>query len=314
VTPAQTATHTPTPAPTSTPTPTPTQAVQTNDFPAKNYGTFFRDNYGTNSQITSSEDGGIRIDTGSTPYGVVLLRVDTTSIPASKGCKVILMAGKSSYQYNIQDRGIYLGLPLQMGNGTYTMMIYEQVDGASYATKMAHTFSVSLASSLKPYTAASIMTDFSRGSSCVKKANSLCANINTQNGKVEAVYTWIVSNISYDQALANSITSQQITVYLPDPDQTYTSRKGICFDYASLMCAMLRSQGIPTRLIMGSTSLGYHAWNEVFFEGTGWVIVASFRWKEIDGYGWVMFDSTWAASGMSPEQIMGTTHNRQKIY
>ena len=76
--------------------------------------------------------------------------------------------------------------------------------------------------------------------------------------------------------LVSSITKQQIDVYLPDPDRTYSSRNGICYDYASLMCAMLRSQGIPSRLIKGSTPLGYHAWNEVFFEGRGWVVVAAF--------------------------------------
>ena len=80
------------------------------------------------------------------------------------------------------------------------------------------------------------------------------------------------------------------------------------------MCAMLRSQGIPTRLIVGSTSLGYHAWNEVFFAGTGWVTVADFSWEKIDGNGWVLFDSTFAAGGFSPEKIQSTPHTKQKTY
>ncbi|NLB45977.1 MAG: transglutaminase domain-containing protein [Clostridiaceae bacterium] len=252
------------------------------------------------------------IDTGSTRYGVALLRVD--SIPASKRCKAIVLADKSSYQYDIVARNTYLGIPLQLGNGTYTLTVYEQVEGTSYTPKMSHSFSVSLQSSLRPFTASSIMSDFSRGSGCVSKAGSLCSGIDTQDGKVSAVYSWIVSNIAYDRALASSITKQQIDVYLPDPDRTYSSRKGICYDYASLMCAMLRSQGIPTRLIKGSTPLGYHAWNEVFFEGRGWVVVAAFRWKEIDGAGWVMLDSTFAASGMSPEKILSITHTKQKTY
>jgi transglutaminase-like putative cysteine protease len=309
----------PTPTPKPTPRPTPTRAPATatpspapaSDFPAKDYGTFFRDNYGRDSNLVVSDDGGITIDTGSTPYGVVLIKID--GIPADKRCKVIVSAS-SAYQYDILSRGKFVGLPLQMGSGSYTISVYEQVSGSSYAAKMAHSFSVDLASSLKPYLAASIMSDFSRSSALVSKADSLTSGISTQNGRVEAVYKWIVANIDYDRVLAGSITSGEVSVYVPDPNKTYSSRKGICFDYASLMCAMLRSQGIPTRLIVGSTSLGYHAWNEVYFAGTGWVVVASFSWKKIDGSGWVLFDTTFAAGGMSPEKIQSTTHTKQKTY
>ncbi|MEA5097304.1 MAG: transglutaminase domain-containing protein, partial [Burkholderiaceae bacterium] len=316
--PAATATPTikPTSKPTKAPTSTPVPATQapSGSFPAKNYGTFFRDNYGQNSSITTStaDEGGISVDTGSTPYGVVLIRVD--NIASDKRCKVIISAGGSSYQYDILDRGKYVGLPLQLGNGSYQLNVYEGLGGDSYSSKWGFTFSVSLASSLKPYTASSIMSDFSRGSGCVGKANNLCGGIDTSTGKVDAVYSWIINNISYDRALASSISNKQITTYVPDPDKTYSTRKGICFDYASLMCAMLRSQGIPTRLIVGPTSLGYHAWNEVFFEGKGWVVVASFEWQQIDGSGWVLFDSTFAAGGMSGSEIQGTTHTKQKTY
>lgn len=303
----------PTPIPTDSPTIAPTTGAES-DFPAKNYGTFFRDQYGQNSEVTENEGGGLFIDTGSTAYGVALVRID--SIPASKRVKVIVIANKASYQYNIVERNKYIGIPLQLGNGTYSLTIYEQVEGTSYTPVMAHTFAVSLASSLKPYTAASIISDFSRSSACVGKAGSLCGGLTTQTGRVEAVYTWIVNNITYDQALAASINKDKslYDTYLPDPDRTYSTRKGICYDYASLMCAMLRSQGIPTRMIKGSTPLGYHAWNEVYFAGHGWVIVAAFSWKEIDGAGWVLFDSTWAAAGWSPEKIISTAHTKQRTY
>ncbi|MBP8989083.1 MAG: hypothetical protein KBG64_02575 [Clostridia bacterium] len=293
--------------------PTPTKAEE-GDFPVKNYGVFFRDQYGQNSQVTKSEDGGILIDTGSTIYGVVLVRVDHVS--PNKNCKVIVTANKGSYQYNIITRGQYVGIPLQLGDGTYTLTIYEQIEKTAYSPLMTHSFSVSLASSLRPFTSSSIMSDFSRGSSCVSKANSLCSQLTSQTAKVDAVYRWITSNIRYDRLLSDQISKDKsmIDTYLPDPDRTYTTKKGICYDYASLMCAMLRSQGIPTRMIKGSTPLGYHAWNEVFFEGKGWVVVADFRWDKVNGSSWVLFDSTWSAAGWSPEKIIGTTHTKQRIY
>ena len=61
------------------------------------------------------------------------------------------------------------------------------------------------------------------------------------------------------------------TDYIPDPDSTLASKTGICFDYASLMTAMLRSQGIPTKLQVGYTSNVYHAWISVYMDETGWV-------------------------------------------
>ncbi len=303
----------PTAAPTAPPTATPTTAAA-GSFPYKNYGAFFHNEYGGNSVITQNEGGTILVDTGSAPNGVVLVNVSEAIIPYSLRCKIIVLCGSKSYQYDFQKRNQYMGIPLNMGDGEYILKVYQQIEGTSYAEVMACTFTVALSSSLKPYTAASQMADFYTSSACVAKANSLCGGSSTTDGKVSAVYEWIAANIDYDTALANSITSGQVTAYVPDAENTYNTRKGICFDYASLMCAMLRSQGIPTRLAVGSTPLGYHAWNEVYYKGTGWVVVSSFQWEYIDGSGWVMLDTTFAASGMSPSSIKNTTHTKQKTY
>ena len=123
-----------------------------------------------------------------------------------------------------------------------------------------------------------------------------------------------MNNISYDRVLASSITSGELKAYIPNPDRTLSTGKGICYDYAALMAAMLRSQGIPTRLIMGQVPQGYHAWNEVYLQGTGWVIIASFKYWEVAGSAWVMFDATFAAGGMSSETILKTTHTKERTY
>ena len=68
-------------------------------------------------------------------------------------------------------------------------------------------------------------------------------------------------------------------------------KKGICFDYASLMTAMLRSQRIPAKLVIGYAGEEYHAWISVYTEETGWVngII------RFDGTTWVRMDPTYAA-------------------
>ena len=67
---------------------------------------------------------------------------------------------------------------------------------------------------------------------------------------------------------------------------------GICFDYASLMTALLRSQHIPTKLEVGYSGEAYHAWISVYLDEVGWVdnII------EFDGKDWSLMDPTLAAS------------------
>ncbi len=313
-------TATPTPVPTATPTPVPTATpVPQSDFPHRNHGTLFRNQFNTSSQIT--EKDGIFIGTANSAHGVVLVRVNSSAIPADTRCKAIFLDSnqRPTYQYDILVRDKYVALPLNMGNGQYNLRIAKNVGGTSYQVEMSHSFNVSLSSSLRPYTASSIATDFSTGSTSVQRANQLTSGHSTTDGKVDAVYRWIVSNISYDRNLQQRVSSGEIYAYWPDPDRTMSSRRGICFDYASLMCAMLRSQGIPTRMIIGPvrTSSGdiEHAWNEVYFEGRGWVVVAEFSWQQVSGTAWVHFDTTFAAGGISPSDIQKYDYSRRnRIY
>ncbi|MBQ1472846.1 MAG: transglutaminase domain-containing protein, partial [Lachnospiraceae bacterium] len=70
------------------------------------------------------------------------------------------------------------------------------------------------------------------------------------------------------------------------------SKKGICFDYASLMSALLRSQQVPTKLVVGYSGTAYHAWISVYISEIGWVdnII------EFDGSNWSLMDPTLAAN------------------
>ena len=53
-----------------------------------------------------------------------------------------------------------------------------------------------------------------------------------------------------------------------------SNRQGVCFDFACLLTALLRSKGIPARVASGATlssSPGFHAWTEVYLPRIGWV-------------------------------------------
>ena len=58
------------------------------------------------------------------------------------------------------------------------------------------------------------------------------------------------------------------------------------------MSAMLRSQGIPTKLVVGYSGDAYHAWISVYLKETGWVD----KIIEFNGKSWTLMDPTLAAS------------------
>ena len=66
------------------------------------------------------------------------------------------------------------------------------------------------------------------------------------------------------------------------------------------MAAMLRSQNVPTKLVVGYSGSIYHAWISVYSEETGWVDGAIY----FDGTTWKLMDPTFASSGNQSKQIM----------
>ena len=105
---------------------------------------------------------------------------------------------------------------------------------------------------------------------------------------MEKVYDYVTGNIVYDTELAANVPLG----YIPDIDSTLERGKGICFDYASLMTALLRTQGIPTKLVVGYSGTAYHAWISVYLQEAGWVD----KIIRFDGKSWSLMDPTLAAS------------------
>lgn len=163
------------------------------------------------------------------------------------------------YQYTLRTGGSYATIPLQSGSGSYRVRFMENLGGDMYSEVCSTTIDASVHGTgcfLYP----NQYVSYTRSSEAVRKAQSLCEYAYSDSQKTAAIYSYITGSIRYDSAKAGSVTSG----YLPDVDDTLDSGKGICFDYAALMAAMCRSQQIPTRLVIGSTSSGYHAWNEVY--------------------------------------------------
>ena len=88
---------------------------------------------------------------------------------------------------------------------------------------------------------------------------------------LKTFYTYITTHITYDYHKAETVEAG----YLPNVDETLKTGTGICFDYAALLTAMLRSQDIPCKLEIGYSGDIKHAWVDVYIRDKGWVTKAA---------------------------------------
>ena len=128
---------------------------------------------------------------------------------------------------------------------------------------------------------------------------------------VARIYHYVVDNITYDNDKAATVAAG----YLPTVDDTLRSGTGICFDYAALATAMLRSQDIPTRLEIGYSGSIYHSWISVYVEDVGWID----KIIEFTGSDWTRMDPTFASSNNNSEAILeyigdGTNYTLQYLH
>ena len=212
----------------------------------------------------------------------------------------IICGNETPYPHDVTP-GVTEYFPLSFGAGNYTVQLLENTSGSSYAEVVSCSFSTNT-SSLQPFTYPNNYSVYDSNSQCVYKAAELCAGKTGTIDKIAAIFGWVSSNVSYDYNLAATVQSG----YVPNPDRTYNSRTGICFDYASLMCAMLRSQSIPTRLVIGYASPDiYHAWNEIYTEETGWITPELM----LKNAGWNITDATFYSTSGNKAQIASYISN-----
>lgn len=209
--------------------------------------------------------------------------------------------------YEMSGDGAPNYYPLQAGDGNYTLSVMQNTRDNLYATIATETVSVALDNEFEPFLRPNYFCNYNANSESVKLANSLTEGSENEGEALASIYNWIVENISYDTDKATNAPQG----YTPNPDATLSSRTGICFDYASLAAAMLRSQGIPCKIITGYVSDGniYHAWNMVFIDGV-WITMQ----MKISSNTWERIDTTFAAGGDSRFVGDGSAYTDRYIY
>mgnify|MGYP002855771830 CR=1 FL=1 len=234
------------------------------------------------SEVYSNDDASI--DASNASDGYVMVKYTGS---AAKVRMLIETPAGNTYNYLMDLDGSYDVYPLSEGNGTYKIGVYENLHDDQYAAAFTQSVNVTLKDEYSMFLYPNAYVDFNAGSAAVKKGQELAASANTDLEVVQNVYHYITKNITYDQVKADTVQSG----YIPNVDDTLATGTGICFDYASLMGAMLRSQGIPTRLEIGYAGTEYHAWVSVYIDDVGWID----KIIQFDGNNWTLMDPTLAS-------------------
>ncbi len=241
--------------------------------------------------LVKETDKGI-IDYSNTEDGYVMVKYLKKT---DKKIKAQVKGPKTTYTYNVKAKK-WETFPMSDGNGTYQVVLLENVSGNKYAILASVSFNVNLKDEFAPFLRSNQYVNYADAPETVKKAASLTKKVKDPLKKVEKVYNYVVKNFTYDKQKAKTVQSG----YVPELDKVLKNKKGICFDYASTMAGMLRSQGVPCKLVIGYAGEAYHAWISVYVEGKGWVEGVVY----FNGTSWERMDPTFASSSNQSKAIM----------
>ncbi len=210
------------------------------------------------------EGAGVTIDASHTDQGYVMIRCEASE----KRLKARIATSAQTYYYDLPGGEGYSVFPLQMGDGSYTVRVMEQVENDLYALRFGVEITVALADETVPFLYPNQYVWYDASTKTVQKARELAQGLTSQTEIATAFYEYVVKHMTYDTKKAATVPNG----YLPRVDESLESGTGICFDYAALLAVMLRAEGIPTKMLIGTVTPEnlYHSWNSVFLEGK-WV-------------------------------------------
>ena len=136
------------------------------------------------------------------------------------------------------------------------------------------------------------------------KAVELTENATSDRERAKILYTWIGSNVKYDEAKAGQVIDGSENRKMPESGAicAFEKRLGICFDKACLYVAMSRAINLKVRIIGGQAFDGTqyvgHAWNQVYLN---------------DENIWINVDPTFYDGGNYFDSNLFNNHNVEEI-
>ena len=217
---------------------------------------------------TVKKDGKMTIDCSNMSEGYIMVKGQKSK----KRLKVQVATAGAKLNYDLNGDGEYEVFPLQFGNGKYQVVLFENASGKKYSKEGTVKLNAKMDNELSCFLYPNQYVNYNADSPCVVYAAELCSGMTDQADIYKAVCNYVTGNFVYDFIKSVTVKPGQ----LPQIDECWNNRMGICQDLSALTCAMLRSQGVPARLMIGTVGANtYHAWvvavvngQEKFFDPT----------------------------------------------
>jgi hypothetical protein len=251
-------------------------------------------------------DNGVTVDYSNVNEGYVMVKYKGDN-PKIKVQITNTGSSDGTYTYDLAPNGEFNVLPLTQGDGTYRVAVYTNISGDRYAVASEKEVKMKLKDSFSPYLRPSQYVDYRADSKCVAQASELTKGTKGDMTAAEQIFLFVVDHVTYDYDKAATVQSG----YLPDVDETLETGTGICFDFAALTVAMLRSQGIPCKLIIGYAGSAYHAWIAIYSKKSGeFAAIIEFKGDKYN-----LADPTFTAAGDDADpNVVGDGTSYQPLY
>ena len=208
--------------------------------------------------------GSLTIDHSHASDGYIIVKAPKSSHRLKIA---ISFDGAAKIHYNLNTDGNEEILPLQYGNGKYTVSLYRQISGPKYQKDGEISFTVKMKDKLGYTLYPNQWVNYTAETAAVQYADELCADLTGEYEITMTVFNFMKRNFSYDWFKAGDVKAGTLKDILPDIDGSWETGTGICQDLAAIMCTMLRSQGIHAMLVVGTYGRTPHAWVTVYCYG-----------------------------------------------
>jgi transglutaminase-like putative cysteine protease len=174
----------------------------------------------------------------------------STIYRSKKKLKIEVKLRSLKIYYDIIDS---ITIPLTFGSGNYTFNLYEQRLGTSYRLVAGTPRFIQLNNNEAYRLNANDFVPFNEQSKFYHTAKLLRTADN--------IARFVKTHFNYDYIKALLKARTDFTI--PNLEECYEKKKGICYDLAALTAAMMRICGIPAALVIGKSDRANHAWVEV---------------------------------------------------
>ena len=200
-------------------------------------------------QVIETDRGILSITYKLENNGVVL--INNTSKEEAKDYKYILKPGDTHV------------IALTDGVGAYKVTLHDVENtggnvGSILKTYECNEINLAEEDELQVFTKNTTLIDFESNSDIIDE-------VFKDTNDVDEIYIYF-KNMGYDYRLADKISKGVITDYSVDIKSTIENKKGICYDLATSMTAVLRHKGYTAQMVYGYVNNTYHSWVRVLID------------------------------------------------